>query len=347
MGGRADRLPAAGIIRIIGTPPMKRRDPMKRIGIALALLACLMPPAAAQDWPTARPVRIIAPSTPGGAADLFARLLAEHFPNVLGGGRFVVENRAGGAGLVGTAATAHAAPDGYTFGISGIAYHAIAPAMALKPGFDPLKDFTHIAYIGGPPNVFIVNPSLGIRSLKDLVAHAHKVGTLDYVAPGVGTLGHLMMEGFARRTGIKIQQIMTSGAAQGMMDLLAGHVQVGTVTWSSALGQIRAGKVIPIALSAATRLADAPDVPTFKELGYEDLTATAWFAFSGPANLPAGLPQRLNTAVRDVLALPPVRKRLESESIDAQTMTIDAFTRFVADEIARWGPLANEIRAKR
>ena len=157
-----------------------------------------------------------------------------------------------------------------------------------------------------------MSPSLGVRSLTDLVAHAQKAGGIDYVAPGVGTLGHLMMEGFARKTGIKIQQIMTSGAAQGMMDLVAGHVQVGTVTWTSALGQIRAGKVIPIAVSAATRLTEAPEVPTFKELGYGDLTTTAWFAFSGPANLPAGIPQRLNAAVLKVLALPQVRKRLDS-----------------------------------
>jgi tripartite-type tricarboxylate transporter receptor subunit TctC len=321
---------------------------MKKPGFAVAaVIALIALPAAAQEWPTAKPVRIIAPSTPGGAADLFARLLAENLPGALGGGRFVVENRAGGAGLVGTAAVAQAAPDGYTFGISGIAYHAIAPAMAAKPGFDPMKDFTHIAYIGGPPNVFIVSPSLGVRSLNELVAHAQKVGTIDYVAPGVGTLGHLMMEGFARKTGIKIQQIMTSGAAQGMMDLIAGNVQVGTVTWSSALGQIRARKVIPIALSAATRLTEAPEVPTFKELGYQDLTTTAWFAFSGPANLPAGIPQRLNAAVLKVLALPAVRKRLEGESIDSQAMTMDEFTRFVASEIDRWGPLARELRAKR
>ena len=126
---------------------------MTRTGLVIAIAVALASPLQAQDWPAARPVRIIAPSTPGGAADLFARLLAENFPAALGGGRFIVENRAGGAGLVGTAAVAHAAPDGYTFGISGIAYHAIAPAMAAKPGFDPMKDFTHIAYIGGPPNV--------------------------------------------------------------------------------------------------------------------------------------------------------------------------------------------------
>lgn len=320
---------------------------MRRISLGLTIAYFLVAPvalAAAQDWPSSRPIRIIAPSTPGGAADLFARLLADQLPKILGGGRFIVENRAGGAGLVGTAAVAHAAPDGTTFGISGIAYHAIAPAMALKPGFDPLRDFTHIAYIGGPPNVFIVSPSLGVRSIADLIVYARKVGTLDFVAPGVGTLGHLMMEGFSRRAGIRVQQIMTSGAAQGMMDLVAGHVQVGTMTWSSAIGQIRAGQVLPIALSAARRLSDAPEVPTFQELGYDGLTTTAWFALSGPANLPDTIVLRLNAAVRDILAQPAIKKRLQTESIEAETMSPEEFTRFVAAEVARWGPLARSLR---
>src|SRR5215510_9737136 len=201
---------------------------MKRLVIAIVLVVLCAGSAGAADWPT-RPIRIIAPSTAGGAADMFARLLCDQFSETFRE-RCFVENRAGAGGLIGTAATAQAAPDGYTLTTSSTAYHVIAPVVSPNPGFDPIKDFTHIAYIGGPPNVFVVSPSLGVRSLDDLVRHAQKVGTIDYVAPGVGTLGHLMMEGFARKTGIKIQQIMTSGAAQGMMDLVAGNVQVGTVT---------------------------------------------------------------------------------------------------------------------
>ncbi|HEY4919333.1 MAG TPA: tripartite tricarboxylate transporter substrate-binding protein, partial [Xanthobacteraceae bacterium] len=130
-----------------------------RTAILAVALALAVAPAQALDWPT-RPVRIVAPSTPGGAADLLARLLADHL-TVLLKQRFYVDNRPGGGGLIGAAFTAHAAPDGYRFVTSSIAYHAIEPAASPNPGFDPMRDATHIAYIGGPPNVFVVNPKLG------------------------------------------------------------------------------------------------------------------------------------------------------------------------------------------
>src|SRR5262249_29714784 len=218
------------------------------------------------------------------AADMFGRLLCEEFSETFHE-RCFVENRAGAGGLIGTAAAAQAAPDGYTLTTSGIAYHVIAPALSANPPFDPLKDFTHIAYIGGPPNVLVVNPAFGVRSLAELIERGRR-DTIDYVSPGVGTLGHLVAELLAHKAGIKLQQIMTKGASQGLMDLVSGNVNVGTMTWTSALAQIRAGKIVPIAVSSRARLAEFPDLPTFQELGYPDLTAVSWFALSGPAGLP-------------------------------------------------------------
>ena len=188
---------------------------------------------------------------------MFGRLLCDHFSETFRE-RCFVENRAGAGGLIGTAATAQAAPDGYTLTTSSTAYHVIAPVVSPNPGFDPIKDFTHIAYIGGPPNVFVVNPALGVRSLAELVELGRRGQAIDYVSPGVGTLGHLLAESFAQKAGIKLQQIMTKGASQGMMDLVSGNVNVGTMTWTSALTQIRAGKVIPIAVSSSARLAEFP-----------------------------------------------------------------------------------------
>src|SRR3982074_1585957 len=195
---------------------------MKRLAVALVVGAiCIQPvDAPAADWPT-RPVRIIAPSTPGGAADMFGRLLCDHFSETFHE-RCFVENRAGAGGLIGTAATAQAAPDGYTLTTSSTAYHVIAPVVSANPGFDPLKDFTHIAYVGGPPNVFVVNPALGGRRVAGRGARGRRGQPIDYVSPGVGTLGHLLAESFAQKSGIKLQQIMTKGASQGMMDLVAG-----------------------------------------------------------------------------------------------------------------------------
>ncbi len=316
------------------------------IRLAVAIAACVIawcgaPASLAAEWPT-RPVRIIAPSTAGGAADMFARLLCDHFSEAFRE-RCFVENRAGAGGLLGTAATAQAAPDGYTLTTSSTAYHVIAPVVSPNPGFDPLRDFTHIAYIGGPPNVFVANPALAVRSLEDLVRLGRRGQPIDYVSPGVGTLGHLLAELFAQRAGIKLQQIMTRGASQALMDLVAGTVNLGTMTWTSALGQIRAGKVIPIAVSSRARLAEFPDLPTFRDQGFEELTAVSWFALSGPAGLSADVTHKLNRAVAAMLEQPDVRKRLERDAVETRVMNPDEFTAFVAGEIEKWAPVAKQV----
>jgi tripartite-type tricarboxylate transporter receptor subunit TctC len=316
---------------------------MRRTIVHSAILAAALVvatrPAHALDWPT-RPVRIVAPSTPGGAADLFARLIADHLTTLLKQ-RFYVDNRAGGGGLIGAAFVAHAEPDGYTFVTSSVAYHAIEPAASRNPGFDPMRDATHIAYIGGPPNVFIVNPKLGVHSLDELAALA-KTKSLDFVSPGVGTLGHLLVEEFAREAGVQLVHVPHKGSAQAMLDILAGNVMFGSMTWSSALGQIRAGKVIPIAVSSKARVPDYPAVPTLAESGYPDLVARTWFALSGPAGVPDEIVRKLNRAVGQVLEMPDVKQRLDQDAIEREPMTPAQVTAFVAAEIAKWGPIAKK-----
>jgi tripartite-type tricarboxylate transporter receptor subunit TctC len=311
--------------------------------IALAVVAVLLgaDAAPAADWPN-RPVRIIAPATPGGAADTFGRILVEYLPELLGG-RYFVENRPGAGGLIAAQITAAAEADGHTLMTSSVAYHAIAPAMSANPGFHPLRDFTHIAYIGGPPNVFVVNPGLGVRTLKDLIALAKRGQPIGYVSPGVGTMGHLTAEWLAQLADIPLQHIPHKGASQAMMDLVAGNVNLGTMTWTTALGQIRAGKVIPLAITSNARVAEYPDLSTFKELGYPDLVATTWFGLSGPAGVPKEIVQKLNEATVKVMALPEVRKRLERDAIETRAMTADEFTQFMASEIEKWGPLAKRV----
>jgi len=312
------------------------------MGALLVLVqSCAMVVAApAAEWPV-RPIRIIVPSTPGGVADLFARLLAEvlaprlHQP-------VIVDNRGGAGGLIGAAAVARAEPDGYTFVTSSVAYHAIAPAVSPNPGFDPIRDFTHIAYLGGPPNVIVVHPSLGVHSIRELVALARGGRPIEYVSPGVGTLGHLLVENFAQKTGIAVQHIPHRGSAQAMLDLIAGTVKVGTMTFSSAGGQIRAGTVIPLAVSSNARVAEFPDVPTLREEGF-DLVALTWFALSGPAGLPDDIVTKLNRAVNEAWALPEVERRLKAEAIATEAMTPQQVTSFVADEVRKWGPLAKRV----
>jgi tripartite-type tricarboxylate transporter receptor subunit TctC len=310
---------------------------------ALALLVLtIAPPARAADWPS-RPIRIIAPSTPGGAADTFARLLAEYLPPLLHQ-PVIVDNRAGGGGLIGAAAAAHAEPDGYTLVTSSVAYHAIAPSVSPNPGFDPIRDFTHIAFLGGPPNAFVAHPSLGVTSVRGLVALAQNSGRpINYVSPGIGTLGHLLMEYFAQKAGIAVQHIPHKGSAQAMMDLVAGNVLIGTMTWSSAAAQVRAGTVIPIAVSSGARIMEFPDVPTLKEEGFDDLVALTWYALSGPAGLPENIVVRLNQAVNAAWATPALRRRLADDAIAAEPMSPAAVTAFVRSEVQKWGAVSRHM----
>jgi tripartite-type tricarboxylate transporter receptor subunit TctC len=307
---------------------------------ALALVISTVA-APAAEWP-ARPIKVIAPSTPGGAADTFARLLAEFLPPLLHQ-PIVVDNRAGGGGLIGAAATAHAEPDGYTLVTSSVGYLAVAPAVSPNPGFDAIRDFTHIAYLGGPPNVFVVHPGLGVHSLKELIALARGGRPIDYVSPGVGSVGHLVLEYFAQSAGLKVQHIPHKGSSQAMMDLIAGNVRIGSMTWSSAIGQIRAGTVIPLAVSSSARVAEFPAVPTLREEGFDDLVAYTWYALSGPAGLPDDVVGKLNRAVNAAWATAPVKRKLADEAIAAEPMTPQAVTAYMASEVRKWGPIAKRV----
>ena len=321
-------------------PPFNLRFvPGMLVVIALAWTAA----APAAEWP-ARPIRVIAPSTPGGAADTFARLLAEFLPPLLHQ-PLIVENRAGGGGMIGVAAAAHAAPDGYTLVTSSVGYLAVAPAASLNPGFDPIRDLTHIAFLGGPPNVFVVHPSLGVRSLQELIAQARRGRPVDYVSPGVGSLSHLLVEYFAQKAGIAMQHIPHKGASQAMMDLIAGNVRIGSMTWTTASGQIRAGTVVPLALSSGARIDGFPDVPTLREEGFDDLVALTWYALSGPAGLPDDMVRKLNSAVNAAWATPALRRRLADDAIVAEPMSAQAVTAFVTGEVLKWGPIARRVMA--
>jgi tripartite-type tricarboxylate transporter receptor subunit TctC len=308
---------------------------------ALLIFAVSTASAASGEYPT-RPIRIIAPSTPGGVADTFARLLGEYLPPLLDQ-PVIVDNRPGAGGLIGAAAVARAEPDGYTLVTASIAYHVIAPAVSPNPPFDPIRDFTHIAFLGGPPNTFVVHPALTVKSVKELIALARSGRPLDYVSPGVGTLGNLLFEEFAQKAGIAVQHIPHKGSSQAMMDLIAGSVMIGSMTLSSAMGQIRAGTVVSVAVSSGARVPEFPDVPTLQEQGFDDLAAMTWHALSGPAGLPEDVVRKLNHAVNTAWATPVLRQRLADDAITAEAMSPQAVTAFVTGEVRKWGPIARRV----
>lgn len=316
-----------------------------RLAIALAAVTmALSAPGAAEEWP-ARPVRITAPFAAGGTADNLGRIAAEHLSDAFHQ-QFFVENRGGGGGVPASLAVSRMEPDGYNFVVSGIATHAIAPAINPNSGYDPVKDFTHVAYFGGPPIVFIVPKSLGVKNLQELVAFAKRNNEkLTFASPGAGTSGHLVAEYFAGKAGIGVEHVPYRGAAPGVMDVMAGHLRFGSMTWTTASGQISAGTVVPLAVTSAQRLKDFPNIPTFREQGY-DLVSTTWFSLSAPAGLPKEIANAVNREVVKAFAKPEVQERLRTEQILTEPMTPEQFRKFVGDEYARWKPVAESVGLK-
>jgi tripartite-type tricarboxylate transporter receptor subunit TctC len=316
-----------------------------RLAMMAAIAAMPFAPAAAQvdNWPS-KPVRIVVPLAPGGTSDTLGRTLAQQLDTKLNA-KFYVENRPGAGGVIGAAYVAEQAPDGYNLGISGIGSHVIAPAINPSVGFDTMRSFTHIAFLGGAPTALIVHPSLGVASVKDFVERARK-GNLSYASSGTGTHGHLIGEYFQRQAGIALGHIPYRGASAALQDLIAGHVPAAFITLSTAAPQIRAGTVKAIAITSATRLAQFPDIATFTEAGYPDLVALTWFALSGPAGLPRPIVAKLNDATVQAMTSPAVAKQLETETIQTQRMSAEQFSAFVQAEIDRWTPIAKSTGVK-
>jgi tripartite-type tricarboxylate transporter receptor subunit TctC len=296
-------------------------------------------------WPD-KPVKVIVPFAPGGSADTLGRLVAQKLSEQLKAS-FVVENRAGAGGALGSELAAKAPPDGYTLVVSGIASHVIAPLLPQGTPYDPVRDFTHIAMFGGPPAVLAVHPSMEAKDLREFVALAKaKPGALSYGSPGNGTQGQLVAELFKQRAGIRMVHVPYKGAAGAVTDLMAGHIPVISTTLTTAATQIRAGRARGLAISAPSRLADFPDLPTYAEMGYPDLVATVWFSLSGPAGMPGELVQRLNVEANRALELSEVRERLKPEGIVPTPMTAREFAAFVAEEVKRWAPVVKASGAR-
>jgi tripartite-type tricarboxylate transporter receptor subunit TctC len=313
--------------------------------LILAAVLALSVPAAADTWPS-RPIRLIVPSPPSGSGDTIGRLVAQKLSETLGQ-QFLVENRPGAGGLVGAETVARATADGYTLIVSGIATHVVIPALNPNTGFDPLKDFTHIALFGGPPAVLAVSRDLPANDLATFVSLATaKPGDLSYGSPGIGTHSHLIVELFQQRTSTTLTHVPYRGAGPALADLVAGRLPAASMTLLSAAEHIKAGTIRALAVTASRRVASFPDIPTYAELGYPELTATTWFALSGPANLPQEIVHRLNVEAIRAVHSPDVRQRLERDGIEPETMDAITFTAFVKAEIERWTPVVRASGAR-
>ena len=297
--------------------------------------------AQAQDWPQ-RPIKLIVPYAPGGSSDTLGRTIAKHLSEAFKQ-TVVVENKAGAGGVIGSQMVSKAAPDGYTLVVSGIGSHVIAPVDSPN-AFDPMKDFTHIAMLAGPPLALVVNAELPVKDFKGFLSYvAGQPKGLSWGSPGQGTHGHLTGELLRAATKLNMVHISYKGAAPAMADLIANQIQAGCTTLATANAHIQSGKLRLLAVSSAKRLADYPEVPTFAELGYPGLTGTTWFALSGPPGMPPALVEKINAEVRRGMHSPAVKAQLRVENMETADYDAPAFTRYVAAEIDRWTPAVRSL----
>jgi tripartite-type tricarboxylate transporter receptor subunit TctC len=291
----------------------------------------------AQSWP-AQPIRIVVPFAPGGTTDIVARLVAAGLQERLGVS-VIVDNRPGAGATVGSEFVARAAPDGYTLVMSNIASHAISPAVyGNRVRYDPVKDFAHAALVVTNPTVWVANPNAGIRTLADAVAKARSPSGLDVATSGAGSSNHMMVVRMGQMIGKELNHIPFRGAGPAMQAVIAGQVQMMSDSLPSAAAHIRQGSVVAVGMASAERHAAFPDIPTFREQGF-DLASDSWFGLSFPAGTPAAIVDRMNSETRAYLATDAVKARFAELGGTAGDLTPQGYTEFVQREVAVWAPL--------
>lgn len=305
------------------------------IGSAAVALTCFANPALAQAWPN-KAIRLVVPFPAGGSTDVVGRVIAQELSTRLNQQVFV-DNRPGASGTIGSEAVARMAPDGYTLLLTNVGSQGVGPSIFPSVKYDTVNDFSHIAMIGTFPNVLIAHPSVPAKTVGEFVALAKKTrDRLNYATSGNGSTNHFMGEMLKFYAGIDLVHVPYKGSGPALTDVVGKQIEYMFDSLPSAAQHIKAGTVRPLAVSSAERSPAYPNVPTFRESGYDKIVITNWFGLSAPAKTPAAIVERINTEMKAILAKPDVVTRLDGLGFSAQVMSAEQFTRFVAADVEAW-----------
>jgi tripartite-type tricarboxylate transporter receptor subunit TctC len=308
------------------------------IGALFVGITTVVTGASAQQYPS-KPIKLVVPGTAGGGMDVIARVVGDKVGTMLKQ-PVVVENKPGAGGNIAVDYVAKAPPDGYTILIGQTAHFAINPWLYSNLPFDSNKDLTPVILLADAPNVMVVDAESPYRSLADVVKAAKaSPNGLPLATPGNGTPSHMVGEMFQKTAEIKLTHIPYKGAAAALTDVMGGRVPVMLSSVPTALSQIRAGKLRPIAVSADKRSPAIPDVPTIGEQGYPGFNAGTWYGFFVPSGTPPEIVKALNAAANEVIKVPEVREQILKEGGDINGGTPEAFAAKVRDDYEKWGPV--------
>jgi tripartite-type tricarboxylate transporter receptor subunit TctC len=315
-------------------------SPLLALATGLTLGLSANAQTTAITYPT-KPIKLIAPVAAGGGLDNIARTLAERMSKSLGQ-TIIIDNIGGGGGSIASQAVAKAAPDGYTLMVAYVGTHGTNPAVRKLP-YDAIKDFSPVGMIGATPNVLVINPDLPIHNLKEFVDYAKKnPAKLSYGSAGPGTLTHLGMEQFKLAANIFMVHVPYRGVGPAYTDLLAGQTQAMFPTLFAAMPYLKSNRVRALAVTGPKRNPAAPNIPTFKELGYNGFEGQQWYGIVGPANMPESIVNKLNAELNKALATPEFSEKMTSEAMNLMPMTPQQFGAYIKEDIARWTKVAKD-----
>lgn len=313
--------------------------------VVATFLLCTVAAAMAQPYP-AKPIRLIAPSTPGDAPDVIARLIALRLSPVLGQ-PIVVENRPGAGGVIGSEVAAKSAPDGYTLIMGNAGSHGINAAVYSKLPYDIQRDFAPISQVAIAPNIMVINPSIPAKSVAEFIAYAKsQPGKLSYASGGNGSSAHMSMELFKAMSGVDIQHVPYKGSSPALTDLMGGQVAVFIGNIPPTVPLVRAGKLRALAVTTKSRSTLMPELPTISEAGLSGYETVAWFGVLAPAGTPPEIVKRLSTEIGKIARSPEMRDKLVAMGAEPVGGTPEEFKAVIDSDIAKWKRLAQKESIK-